>query len=447
MQIPRKPPRSSELWREIGGDQEKLRKLVSMRSLGPSARYVHWDKLVHLDPPEGLTHREWWLALKVARSAATKRLPMLVDKTGEAFNYTLADPVPEYLHEIDLRAGGRAETPSQVTNPETRDQYHVESLIEEAITSSQLEGATTTRRVAEQLIRSGRKPSDRSETMIFNNYLTMKRIGSLKGGKLSPDLIFQIHDRVSRDTLDDDSACGRLRTAEEEVLVGDEEGRIFHRPPDARELPSRIDLMCRFANGEPEGVFIHPVLRSIILHFWLGYDHPFVDGNGRCARALFYWSMLHHGYWLCEYMSISQILLKAPSKYARSFLYTETDDNDLTYFLLYHLTVIRRSIDELHRFIDSRTRQSKALESRVKSLIDLNHRQRAVLGHALRHPGQTYTINTHKISHNVVYQTARTDLLNLKSRGMLDARKQGKTWVFTAPEDLEGRLTAERSRE
>ena len=65
---------------------------------------------------------------------------------------------------------------------------------------------------------------------------------------------------------------------------------------------------------EIAGGFIHPMIRSIILHFWLAYDHPFVDGNGRTARALFYWSMLRHGYWLFEFISISQIILKGPDQ-------------------------------------------------------------------------------------------------------------------------------------
>ena len=441
MNMPKTPPDLGELWSKHGANQEKLFELMKIGSLSPNGRYIHWDKLVHLEPPNGIIHEEWWFALKIARSAAKKQLPLLTDKNAVAFNYNLADPISELLHDIDLRAGGRIEMPSQVTNPETRDQYYVESLIEEAIASSQLEGATTTRRVAENLIRSGRQPRDRSETMIFNNYLTMKRIADLKTQKLTPELVFQIHERVTLDTLVDPTAAGRFRETDEDVFVGDQEGRVFHKPPDADELPSRMALMCQFANGSPNETFIHPVLRAIILHFWVGYDHPFVDGNGRCARALFYWSMLHHGYWLCEYISISQILLKAPSKYARSFLYTETDGNDLTYFLLYNLDVIRRSIEALHKFIRKRTRQLKTLESQVRNLDVLNHRQRALLSHAVRHPGHQYTINTHKTSHNVVYQTARTDLLDLQDRGHLHAKKTGRRWTFTALEDLEPRLS------
>ncbi len=444
MRIPKTPPDIADLFKTVGTDQKKLLEVMQSASSGTGGDYYHWDDLLYRTPPNGLTHEEWWLGLKMARISAANMLPSMLDKKESAFSFNLSDPIPERLHEIDLMAGGRVEMPSQVTNPETRDRYYIESQIEEAITSSQLEGASTTRRVARQLIRSGRQPRGRSETMIFNNYLTMKMIVKLKTEKLTPELVLHIHEQVTRNTLDDPTAAGRIRNSLEDIYVADREDQVVHRPPHADTLQERMESMCAFANGASEEPFIHPVLRSIILHFWLGYDHPFVDGNGRCARALFYWSMLHHGYWLCEYISISRILLKAPVQYGMSFLYTETDGNDLTYFLLYNLGVIRRSIDALHRFIRKRAKQLKQLESLVQNLDAFNHRQRDVLCHAMRHPGHQYTIKAHQTVQDVVYETARTDLLELQERGLFLLEKQGRKWVFTTPEDLEARLVGER---
>jgi len=120
---------------------------------------------------------------------------------------------------------------------------------------------------------------------------------------------------------------------------------------------------------------MHPVLRAILLRFWLAYDHPFVHGNGRTARALFYWSMLRQQYWLFEYISISEILLRAPAKYALAFLHTETDRNDLTYFIVHQATVIRRAIQELHVYIQRKAQELASTEAVLKSGADLNHRQ------------------------------------------------------------------------
>lgn len=90
------------------------------------------------------------------------------------------------------------EIPEPVTNPEQRDRYVVRSLIEEAITSSQLEGAATTREVAKKMLAEGRKPRDRSEQMIVNNYLTMRRIVELKEKPLTPDMVLQVHREIRK---------------------------------------------------------------------------------------------------------------------------------------------------------------------------------------------------------------------------------------------------------
>src|SRR5690606_2780541 len=100
-----------------------------------------------------------------------KSIP-LTDTTGRPFQFAVPELVQEELHQIDLGAGGLVGIPEPLTNPQTRDRYLVSSLMEEAITSSQLEGAVTTRAVAKEMIRTGRKPRDTSEQMILNNYAT-----------------------------------------------------------------------------------------------------------------------------------------------------------------------------------------------------------------------------------------------------------------------------------
>ena len=402
--------------------------------------YFHWDELRRRKPPQGLSHHEWWLITKMTRLNVLRKIP-LTDRAGQYFSFCVPDLVQEDLHQIDSGGRGRVDMPSSpITNPHTRDSYLVSSLMEEAITSSQLEGAITTREVAKAMIRSGRKPRDNSERMILNNYTTMQRIRGFKDFSLTPELVFQIHQLVTHQTLENPGAAGRFRRADEWRYVGDDEGEIFHDPPKADELPARLEAMCAFANEETPGHFVHPVVRAIILHFWLAYDHPFVDGNGRTARALFYWAMLRHGYWLFEFISISSILRKAPIKYYRSFLHTETDDNDLTYFVISQSKVIRRAISELHRYIDRKTTELRDVESHLRALDHFNHRQTALIRHALKHPGFRYTIIGHQESHKIAYQTARTDLLHLADKGILEQRKRGREFTFIAPADLGDRM-------
>lgn len=439
VRVPLEAPEFHDLFDEMDSDQ--MRRVFS-ENIKPchSGKYLHWDELRYRTPPEGLNHREWWFGIKFSRASMTHLLP-LRDAEGQAFTYSMPDPVLERVHKIDQRASGRIEISELVTNPSTRDRYIVSSLMEEAITSSQLEGATTSRLVAREMITSGRAPRDKSERMILNNYHAMEFVRQNQREKITPELILELHTIVTDQTLDDPAAAGRLQSPDEKrVQVISPQGEVLHTPPPAEQLPERMEALCRFANGEePEG-FLYPVIRAIIVHFWLAYDHPFVDGNGRTARALFYWSMLRHGYWLAEYLTISKILSNAPAQYARSFLHTESDSRDTTYFILYNLRVIIRAIEELHQYLQRKMSEVKKIEGLIKDKTEFNRRQLDLLGHALRNPGAFYTVESHRSTHNVTKQTARTDLQKLEKRELLVRGMLGKAYYFVSPEDLPDRL-------
>lgn len=440
MRIPQPPPDIKELMLTEPNLFEKIERVL----VTPGDRtYYHWDEVRRRPAPEGLTHEEWWAAIKVGRWRNAKSLP-LMDKKGTPFQFSVPDVVAQQLHEIDMGAGGRIGMPLPVTNAQMRDQYLVSSLIREAITSSQLEGATTTREVAKEMIRTARSPRDRSERMILNNYLTMREIIAVREEPLTEELVFHIHRMVTDGTLEKPDAGGRYRRSDEIITVEDDEGVIYHNPPPAGELSERMIRMCAFANGESPEYFIHPAVRAMLLHFWLAYDHPFFDGNGRTARAIFYWAMLHHGYWLFEFISISDILRRAPTRYYTAFLHTETDGNDATYFLVHQAEVIRRAILNLHAYIDRKAKELEENERLLRGCGDLNHRQIALVGHAMRHPGTLYTIEGHQRSHETAYDTARRDLLSLVQRNLLTMRKRGKAMIFSATPDLREKIRPPR---
>ena len=358
----------------------------------------------------------------------------------------MTDTVQRLVHGIDRDASGNISLPEDVTDSATRDRYIANSLIEEAFRSSQLEGASTTRAVAKEMIRTKRKPRTHSEQMILNNFYAMEWVRENKDRPLTPEAIFTLHSIVTRDTMEDDQAVGRLRRADESVQVVDlNNGDLLHDPPPADQLPARMAAMCALANGtSDEEPFIHPVARAIMLHFWLAYDHPFVDGNGRTARALFYWSMLHQGYWLTEFISISRVINKARTQYDEAYLFAESDHNDATYFLLHQLKVLRTAIDELHVYLKRKSKEVRELEHQLHRRDDLNHRQLAVINDALRHPSARITIEGHRTMTRTVYQTARTDLLSLVELGYLKQFKIGKKLYFEPADDLARKLKPSR---
>ncbi|MGB5456345.1 MAG: Fic family protein [Gammaproteobacteria bacterium] len=443
MKIPQSPPQIETVLSDPGTD------VTEMLKQGPlyKGQYLHWDQLRHRSPPAKLTPEAWWAGIKIARRAFYIQLP-LQDKDGQPVKFGIPAPVLRALYEIDSQAPGSVAMPGALVSSDDRDRYLVSSLIEEAITSSQLEGAATTREVAKAMLRSGRSPQDRNERMILNNFHVMQRIRELQDEPLTPELILFMHRIVTEGTLDDPGAEGRLRRANEKISVMDATHTIvLHEPPQAKILPARLQRLCAFANqNDSAEPFVHPVIRAILLHYMLAYDHPFVDGNGRTARALFYWSMARAGYWLMEYISISRLIKEAPVKYGYAYLYSETDNNDVTYFIIHQLDIIQRAIVALHEYLERKGAERRSAEKLLRYAPvlanALNHRQVAILSHALRHPGHDYTVESHRRSHQITPQTARTDLLQLVELNLFEQYKRGRAFVFAAQEDLRQRIEA-----
>jgi len=448
MKIPESPPNISDIIEKLINekDQLKLRNILSS-NIGVTdskGRYIHWEKLKHLSPPEGYTNEEYWFAVKTARQKVFKKLP-LEDKFGNPLYFCVPDSLQKELHWLDQNAAGSITMEMPITNPHTRDTYLVSSLVDESINSSQLEGASTTRNVAKEMLRQGRKPNDKSERMIFNNYKAMEVINEYKDDDLTPSLILHLHEVLTKGTLDDSSKSGKYRQSSDDIHVVDNtESATLHTPPSADSLPKRISNICKFANDNKDNVFIHPVIRAIVLHYMIGYDHPFVDGNGRTARAIFYWAMAKYKYWLIEFISISRIIKQAPVKYGKAYLHTETDDNDVTYFLIHQIDVIKKGVESLHAYLAKKANEIEEAESLLensKAMGQLNYRQLTLLKHALKHPSAVYRIQEHQASHAISYQTARTDLLKMSDQlSLLRKRKYGKSFVFVSPPDLKSRL-------
>lgn len=443
MNTPMPPPDPTETGRRLRADPDRLVYLVtkfSPQNISHS-RYLPWDELRYRKPPEGLSHEEWWFLIRTHRNLVMRETS-LQDVAGNPFRYALPDEVLKLSEEIAKDTGGQISMSESVTNPETRDRYLVSSLMEEAITSSQLEGASTEHDVAKEMMRTGRTPETTSERMILNNYNAMRLVGELKNKPLTPEVICEIHRVVTDGTLENPEASGRFQLpTEDRITVRGENDRLLHRPPPAEQLPQRIERLCAFANGETGPGYLPPVLRAVTIHFMFGYEHPFEDGNGRTARILFYWSMLNQGFWLTDFLTVSKILRRAPARYARSFLHTEQDQNDLTYFHLYHLQVIKRAVAELQEYLKQKMQEVRDLQ---RSLVTqpgvFNHRQLALLNNAVNNSEQRYTALSHATSHGVSDETARKDLLVLEDRGLLQRTMIGKRFSWVPAEGLSDRL-------
>ncbi|KUL02122.1 MAG: Filamentation induced by cAMP protein Fic [Methanoculleus marisnigri] len=384
-------------------------------------KYLHWEELKRRDLPVDPLYV--WILMKTFRERDMRYIPF----DDLQLKYNLLDDFLENLHFLDKSAAGSILSGLD-SLPHDRDQFIINSLMEEAIASSQIEGAAVTRTIAKKMLREKRKPATKDERMILNNYITMKRITQIKDEDLTPELILQIHKTITSGTLEDPEDEGRFRD-NNEIRVFDIRGNVLHTPPDFALIEDLIEKLCAFANNDG-GQFIHPVIKGIILHFLIGYIHPFNDGNGRTARSLFYWYMLRKDYWLFEYMAVSRAIKDAEGQYKLAYQYTESDENDLTYFIRYNLAAVKTAVDNIQKYIEKKQRESKQALTLLQKSEGLSLRQAEIIKSLIKKPDKPITIKEIVETYRVAYATARSDLFHLEELGYLAKQKSGKEYIF-----------------
>ncbi|MEN6517821.1 MAG: Fic family protein [Methanospirillum sp.] len=410
---------------KIAGDPEILKEAEEF-----NRRYLFWDELKYRI--QDINRRKSvWTMMKLSRTVRFEKVPF----DHLRLVYSLIPDINKGLHTIDRYLSGTLRIHNKAITLEKS--YIVNSLMEEAIASSVLEGAVTTRKAAKEMLRKGKKPQNDSERMILNNYEAMQYIREKKEVPLSKELILEIHRIVTKGTIKDEYV-GQFRSDNDIVVADSATGLIHHTPPKAEDIEKFIDEICGFANGDGDDAesitsaqtFIHPVIKGIILHFLIGYLHPFNDGNGRTARSIFYWYVLSRGYWLFEYMPISRIILRSRAKYSLAYLHTEFDNMDTTYFIKYNINCIFESLKDLLVFLEKQQTIQNATKAIIREIKEINTRQAGVLRDMMEHSDEYFTIHQVAQVTDTVYQTARTDLLRLRDLGYISQEKRGREYLF-----------------
>ena len=386
-------------------DMAKLMKKIN-------SGYYYWDRVKYM-APAGVDPTVLWQAVKLQRMVNAKAVIFGKYK----FYFTITEQMLALLHEFDMNIGGSLGTKNLIPDND-KNFYLVSSVMEEAIASSQMEGASTTRKVAKEMLRKKLKPRDKSQLMIANNYATIRYLSEHRQDEFSVERLLEIHRYISSGTLDDKDDEGNIRRTDDIVVMDGITGDIAHTPPPHEEVKQLLEDLCSFANNDSPDNFIHPIIKGIILHFMLAYIHPFADGNGRTARSLVYWYMMKKGYWLTEYLSISRIIYTSKAKYEHAFLYTERDGNDLSYFIQFNLDTMKRAYEELKNYLQRKISERDSILM-FKDMKGINQRQAHILKVIAEKGNEILTTKEVATRFNITSPTARADLQNLVRLGFM----------------------------
>lgn len=406
-------------WTEIKCMDEGVKLLSNSLFLSAinsiNEKYLYWDKVKYQTNAGTTNPQILWSAIKIGRIINARK----INFGKHHFKYNLTDSIQKGLHEFDLHVGGNLGTKSIIPEDEKK-RYLISSIMEEAIASSQIEGAVTTRKKAKEMLRKNIKPRNKSEQMIVNNYLTIRHIVDIQDEPITIEKLYEIHRLIANQTLDDNNDEGKYRNNNDVNVIDAIDGEIVHTPPDFNDVPILMNELFNFFNNNDKEQFIHPIVKGCIIHFMIGYIHPFVDGNGRTARALFYWYLLKNGYWLTEYLSISRLIVKSKMQYAQAFIYSEIDENDLTYFINYKIKTMQLAYKSLREYIQLKINEKRHLIN-FQKIKGINERQALIIKWLYEEPDLLFSVKEIENRFYIANQTARTDLIELEKRGYLQA--------------------------
>jgi Fic family protein len=397
--------------------------------------YLYWDKVQYKKPiPINIKPEILWMIVKFIRESSLLTTD-IKDINNKPFKWYKLPSYEAFFHNLDLNFGGKLAVTKKEIDIKNKQRFISRGIMEEAIASSQLEGAVTSRRVAKKMIKEGRKPRNESEQMILNNYKTILALEEdYKDKEMNMALLLELHSMITKNTKDSDGQLPKLRNSKDVIYVTDRSnGEIYHEAPDIHFVKKELINFIKFANDDiGYEYFIHPVIRAIILHFWLGYLHPFTDGNGRLARLLFYWYLLKHDYWAFAYLPISAIIKKSPIQYKMAYIYSEQDENDLTYFINYNIKKIKQAMADFQNYIEIQSKNNQKINKEVKAKYKFNERQIQVMQYFCGDLDERTNMKTHINIFQVAKMTAIKDLRYLEKKGFLFAQKEGRN-VFYYP--------------
>lgn len=117
------------------------------------------------------------------------------------------------------------------------------------------------------------------------------------------------------------------------IVKNSQTGEVTFRPPKAPEVKNEIVEFVHWVNSDQNDVYL--VLKAGIVHYELARIHPFVDGNGRVARALSTLVLFQGGYDIRKFFSLEEYFDSDPENYYSALQSVEKREGDLTEWLTY----------------------------------------------------------------------------------------------------------------
>lgn len=269
------------------------------------------------------------------------------------------------------------------------------------------------------------RPRDVQEVINYRN--VVKYIDELSHTEepYSIDMLSKIQGITVNRVVSEDK-IGVLRKTQ--VVIREEgTGKVIMSPPSFVEVPYLLEDFFEWINS-PESREIHPILRAAIAHYNLVAVHPFVEGNGRTARAFSTLLMLREGYDVKRFFAIEEHFDNDLAAYYEAFFKVDTqspniEDRDLTVWIEYFAEVVGVELEKIKEKVKKLSIDTR-LKLKIGKQVALTERQMRLVEY-LSDQGSGLMRDLKSVLPMVSEDTVLRELTDLLKKGIL--RKEGST--------------------
>lgn len=361
-----------------------------------------------------------WKEIEKRRKAMSIEIPIR-DASDNKLRYVHTMEIDDNIKAIMSLA---KEDVADMISSEIKSDVLMDSLIDEAFSSSVIEGAYSTRKRAGEMIKNNLNPQNKSEKMIFNNYKALVYTIENIESEFSHSFIYKIWQILTEGTIDEDDMTKLYRT--DKVFV-ERNNEVIYEGPDFKLVYEMMDNLVEFMNKTS---IMNPIINACVIHYYFVYIHPFFDGNGRTARAITNIYLLKNGYEFIKYFSLSKILADKRKRYYSVIKESEDSGSDITYFVDFYSKLIYATVTEIRK--NYMIQYSKGIIENLlyEKEIFINERQIRTVRNSLKSMNKHFDLKDYQKKHKITYETARKDMELLVEIGIYKKIKAGKKFIY-----------------
>lgn len=299
--------------------------------------------------------------------------------------------------------------------------FGLKAMEDEIISTLTIESIDFSRDSVRKILR-GYAPMDESEKRIYGLKKGLEFISDLANA-ISEKNIHTLYDLSIGQYLPDEDKLkpGAFYRHDTVYIVGQE---LEHTGLSHNKLPEYMGKLVHFINTDST---MNDLIKAAAIHFYIGYLHPYFDGNGRMARLMHLWYLTHQGYSSALFIPFSGYIERSRKGYYKAFSTVEDNEKisgliDITPFIVYFIENVYNQLGDALPQPDTMDVFKRALDAG-----QITEKEKDLWNYVLSAYGSN-EFSTKQLERdfgNAAYATIRGFVLKFEELGLLSGQKYG----------------------